>query len=67
MNMLPLSKGIDMNLDLLPKNLLSSLATKEEIKSAEGLDEWAIVSSVWKSPPPTTMLHVFVKLPATGE
>jgi hypothetical protein len=58
---------INMNLDLLPKNLLSSLATQEKIKSAEGLDERAIVSSVWKSPPLPNMLHVFVRLPAAGE
>lgn len=63
---------IDMILDLdavaSDKNLLSSLSTKEEIKTAEVLNEWVLVSHVWKNPGPSpvNMLNIFVKLPATS-
>lgn len=63
---------IDMILDLdtvaSDKNLLSSLSTKEEIKTVEVLNEWVLVSHVWKNPGPSpvNMLNIFVKLPATS-
>lgn len=59
---------LDLDAVASDKNLLSSLSTKEEIKTAEVLNEWVLVSHVWKNPGPSpvNMLNIFVKLPATS-
>jgi hypothetical protein len=58
---------LDLDAVARDKNLLSSLSTKEEIKTANALNEWVLVSQVWKNPrpQPVNMLHIFVKLPRT--
>lgn len=56
-----------MHLDfaVVDDNFFLSLATNDEIKNAEAPKNWALVSSVWKIPPPSPpsddILHVFVK------
>ena len=58
---------VDVDLNDRPRQSLPLIGDMPDVQSAPELEEWRKVSMIWRDQPPDDHIHLFVKLPATGE
>jgi hypothetical protein len=58
---------VDVDLNGRTEQSLALIGDTLEIRGAPEIEEWKKLSTVWQDQPPDDRIHLFVKLPASGE
>ena len=58
---------VDIDLNGRTEQSLALIGDTLEIRGAPEIEEWKKLSAVWQNQPPDDRIHLFVKLPASGE
>jgi hypothetical protein len=58
---------VDVDLNGRTRQSLALIGDTLEVKGVPEIEEWKKLSMVWQDQPPDDRIHLFVKLPASGE